>query len=134
GARRRRGRDQSRPSHCHELSGHGTRRREAGEHRRSPHDRHQLSGVCRADERRRRQYRVCAMIAAAVTRPALVIAIDGPAASGKGTLARQLAAHYGLRHLDTGLSYRAVARELLAAGARLDDEQAAIAAAENLDL
>ena len=39
-----------------------------------------------------------------------VIAVDGPAASGKGTLARRLAAHYGLRHLDTGLLYRAVAR------------------------
>ena len=40
----------------------------------------------------------------------MVIAIDGPAASGKGTLARRLAAHYGLPHLDTGLLYRAVAR------------------------
>jgi CMP/dCMP kinase len=38
----------------------------------------------------------------------LVIAVDGPAASGKGTLARRLAAHYGLHHLDTGLLYRAV--------------------------
>ena len=38
----------------------------------------------------------------------VVIAVDGPAASGKGTLARRLAAHYGLRHLDTGLLYRAV--------------------------
>ena len=42
----------------------------------------------------------------------LVIAIDGPAASGKGTLARRLADHYGLPHLDTGLTYRAVARAL----------------------
>ena len=40
--------------------------------------------------------------------PAVVIAVDGPAASGKGTLARKLAVHYGLRHLDTGLLYRAV--------------------------
>jgi cytidylate kinase len=39
---------------------------------------------------------------------AVVIAVDGPAASGKGTLARRLAAYYGLRHLDTGLLYRAV--------------------------
>jgi cytidylate kinase len=38
----------------------------------------------------------------------IVIAVDGPAASGKGTLARRLAAHYGLHHLDTGLLYRAV--------------------------
>ena len=64
----------------------------------------------------------------------LAIAIDGPAASGKGTLARQIAAHYGLRHLDTGLTYRAVARALADAGQPLDDEAAAVAAAENLDL
>lgn len=64
----------------------------------------------------------------------MIIAIDGPAASGKGTLARRLAARYGLRHLDTGLTYRAVAAALLAAGASLDDEAAAIAAAERLDL
>jgi cytidylate kinase len=64
---------------------------------------------------------------------ALVIAIDGPAASGKGTLARRLAEHFGLRHLDTGLTYRAVADELLAVGTELDDEDAAVAVAENLD-
>ena len=40
----------------------------------------------------------------------MIIAIDGPAASGKGTLGKKLAAHYGLRHLDTGLIYRAVAK------------------------
>ncbi len=40
----------------------------------------------------------------------MIIAIDGPAASGKGTLGKRLAAHYGLRHLDTGLIYRAVAK------------------------
>jgi cytidylate kinase len=45
-----------------------------------------------------------------------VIAVDGPAASGKGTLARRLAAHYGLRHLDTGLLYRAVGRKSEAEG------------------
>lgn len=45
-----------------------------------------------------------------------VIALDGPAASGKGTLARRLAAHYGLRHLDTGALYRAVALRLLRSG------------------
>ena len=64
----------------------------------------------------------------------LLIAIDGPAASGKGTLARRLAAHFGLRHLDTGLTYRAVADRMLAAGADLADEEAAIAAAKALDL
>lgn len=64
----------------------------------------------------------------------LLIAIDGPAASGKGTLARRLAAHYGLRHLDTGLTFRAVGAALVAQGKALDDESAAIAAAERLDL
>lgn len=64
----------------------------------------------------------------------LVIAIDGPAASGKGTLARRLAAHYGLRHLDTGLTYRAVAAELLRRGHSVDDEQAALDCAATIDL
>jgi cytidylate kinase len=64
----------------------------------------------------------------------MVIAIDGPAASGKGTLARRLAAHYGLPHLDTGLLYRAVARAVLDAGQALDDEGAAAQAARGLDL
>ena len=59
----------------------------------------------------------------------MVIAIDCPAASGKGTLARRLAAHYGLPHLDTGLLYRAVALTLIDAGASLDDEAAAARAA-----
>ena len=64
----------------------------------------------------------------------LIIAIDGPAASGKGTLARRLAEHFKLRHLDTGLTYRAVADRLLSEGADLGDEDAAVAAAETLDL
>jgi cytidylate kinase len=64
----------------------------------------------------------------------MIIAIDGPAASGKGTLARRLAAHYGLRHLDTGLTYRAVAAALLARGLPLGDEAVAVATARNLDL
>lgn len=63
-----------------------------------------------------------------------VIAIDGPAASGKGTLARRLAAHYGLPHLDTGLLYRATARALLDEGLPLDDAAAAEAAARGLSL
>jgi cytidylate kinase len=63
----------------------------------------------------------------------LIIAIDGPAASGKGTLAKKLAAHYGLRHLDTGLLYRAVAAALLDRGQRPDDEARAIAAAKAID-
>jgi cytidylate kinase len=64
----------------------------------------------------------------------MIIAIDGPAASGKGTLAKRLAAHYGLPHLDTGLLYRAVARALLDAGQELTDVQAATLVARNLDL
>lgn len=62
----------------------------------------------------------------------LVIAIDGPAAAGKGTLARRLAAHLGLPHLDTGLLYRAVARRLLDAGENPTDGAAAEAAARRL--
>jgi cytidylate kinase len=63
----------------------------------------------------------------------LIIAIDGPAASGKGTLGKRLAAHYALRHLDTGLIYRAVAQAVLAAGKQPNDTAAAIAAAQSLD-
>jgi len=63
----------------------------------------------------------------------MIIAIDGPAASGKGTLGKRLAAHYGLRHLDTGLLYRAVAQAVLNAGHRLDDAAHAAAAAQTLD-
>lgn len=63
----------------------------------------------------------------------MIIAIDGPAASGKGTLARRLAAHYGLRHLDSGLLYRGVAKAVLDAGAAADDKAAAIAAAKAFD-
>jgi cytidylate kinase len=63
----------------------------------------------------------------------VIIAIDGPAASGKGTLGRRLAAHFGLRHLDTGLLYRAVAKALLDAGHPLDDRARAAAAARTLD-
>lgn len=62
---------------------------------------------------------------------AVIIAIDGPAASGKGTLARRLAAHYGLPHLDTGLLYRAVAARCLG---RLEDEAASEDAARTLDV
>jgi cytidylate kinase len=63
----------------------------------------------------------------------VIIAIDGPAASGKGTLGKRLAAHYGFRHLDTGLLYRAVAKMLVDTGATLRDEAAAAAAARGLD-
>jgi cytidylate kinase len=63
----------------------------------------------------------------------MIIALDGPAASGKGTLGKKLAAHYGLRHLDTGLLYRAVAKAVLDAGKAPADENAALAAALTLD-
>jgi cytidylate kinase len=63
----------------------------------------------------------------------MIIAIDGPAASGKGTLGKKLAAHFGLRHLDTGLIYRAVAKAVIDAGRRPDDAAAAVAAAKALD-
>ncbi|MDP4004432.1 (d)CMP kinase [Methylobacterium sp. NEAU K] len=62
-----------------------------------------------------------------------VIAIDGPAASGKGTLAKRLAVHYGLPHLDTGLLYRAVALALIDGGLSLDEHAAATRAAQALD-
>ncbi|HWD14668.1 (d)CMP kinase [Pseudochrobactrum sp. sp1633] len=65
---------------------------------------------------------------------AFIIAIDGPAASGKGTLARNLAAHYGFHHLDTGLTYRAVAKTLIDQGLPLDDEVIAARIAQTLDL
>ena len=63
----------------------------------------------------------------------MIIAIDGPAASGKGTIARQIAAVYGLQHLDTGLLYRAVAKAMLDAGYPPDDVDHAIEAAITLD-
>jgi CMP/dCMP kinase len=63
----------------------------------------------------------------------MIIAIDGPAASGKGTLGKRLAAHFGLRHLDTGLIYRAVAQAMLAAGESPDDKASAVSAAQALD-
>ena len=63
----------------------------------------------------------------------LIIAVDGPAASGKGTIAARLAQTYGLPHLDTGLLYRAVGMRVLEDGGSLDDEAAAAEAARGLD-
>lgn len=63
----------------------------------------------------------------------MIVAVDGPAASGKGTLARRIAAAYGLAYLDTGLIYRAVAARALAAGADPTDAAAATAMAEALE-
>ncbi|HEV2185893.1 MAG TPA: (d)CMP kinase [Stellaceae bacterium] len=64
----------------------------------------------------------------------VVVAIDGPAASGKGTLARRIARHFGFAHLDTGKLYRAVALAVLDAGGDPDDAATAEKAAQNLDL
>ena len=69
----------------------------------------------------------------AATAKPLVIAVDGPAASGKGTLARRLAAHYGLAYLDTGSLYRATALAVMLAGGDPSDEAAAVEAAQTLD-
>jgi cytidylate kinase len=63
----------------------------------------------------------------------MIIAIDGPAASGKGTLGKRIAERFGLFHLDTGLLYRAVARDVRRKGGALEDAEAATAAARDLD-
>ncbi|UXS03983.1 (d)CMP kinase [Agrobacterium tumefaciens] len=62
------------------------------------------------------------------------IAIDGPAAAGKGTLSRRIAETYGFHHLDTGLTYRATAKALIDAGLPLDNEAVAEKIALELDL
>ena len=59
----------------------------------------------------------------------MIIAVDGPTASGKGTIAKALAAHFGLPHLDTGLLYRAVGRQVFLDGGDPDDTTDALAAA-----
>ncbi len=64
----------------------------------------------------------------------MIIAIDGPAASGKGTLGKRIAKHYGLAHLDTGLIYRAVAYALIRDCRPLTDEAEAAIAARKLDI
>ena len=64
----------------------------------------------------------------------MIIAIDGTTSSGKGTLAKRLAKHYGLPHLDTGLLYRATAAALLDHDRDLHDVEAAVAAARGLAL
>jgi cytidylate kinase len=63
----------------------------------------------------------------------MIVAIDGPAAAGKGTIAARLAAHYGLHYLDTGLLYRAVAKEVIERGLDVDDAEAAGRIAASLD-
>ena len=64
----------------------------------------------------------------------MIITVDGPAASGKGTLAKRLAKHYGLPHLDTGMLYRGVGYLMMEANLTLDDVAAAARIAQELDL
>ncbi|MFT2210434.1 (d)CMP kinase [Rhizobium giardinii] len=64
----------------------------------------------------------------------MIIAIDGPAAAGKGTLSRRIAEDYGFHHLDTGLTYRATAKALIDAGLPLDDELLAEEMARQVEL
>lgn len=63
----------------------------------------------------------------------MIIAVDGPTASGKGTIAKALAAHFGLPHLDTGLLYRAVGRQVELAGGNPDDPADALSACRFAD-
>ena len=63
----------------------------------------------------------------------MLIAVDGPAASGKGTIAKRLAAHYGLAHLDTGLLYRSVGLAVIDKLDAPDLEEQAISAAQKID-
>lgn len=64
----------------------------------------------------------------------MIIAVDGPAASGKGTIARKIAEYLGYAYLDTGSLYRAVARDVQLAGGILENEADAVAAARNIDV
>jgi cytidylate kinase len=64
----------------------------------------------------------------------MIIAVDGPAASGKGTLARRLAEHYDLAYLDTGSLYRSVAYEVLSQGAHPTEVNATLIAAKALTI
>ncbi|WP_095011321.1 (d)CMP kinase [Tsuneonella mangrovi] len=63
----------------------------------------------------------------------MIIAVDGPTASGKGTIAKALAAHFGLPHLDTGLLYRAVGRQVELNGGDPDSPDDALAACDFAD-
>lgn len=64
----------------------------------------------------------------------MIVAVDGPSASGKGSLSRRLAQHYGLHYLDTGILYRAVAREMLDQHICVEDTERAERIARNLDV
>ncbi len=64
----------------------------------------------------------------------MIVAVDGPSASGKGSVSRRVARHFGLHYLDTGILYRAVAREMLDNNTSLDDAEMAERIARNLDV
>lgn len=64
----------------------------------------------------------------------MIVALDGPAASGKGTIGRRLAAEFGIGYLDTGAMFRVVGRAALDAGADLDDAEAVLKVAKEIDL
>src|SRR5580692_12431744 len=90
--------------------------------------------VCRLDSRLAPLYERPSGQRARRSGSRMIIAIDGPAASGKGTIARRIDAHYRLPHLDTGLLYRATAAALIAEDRGLYDEAAAVAVARGLGL
>ncbi|MEC7163895.1 MAG: (d)CMP kinase, partial [Pseudomonadota bacterium] len=69
-----------------------------------------------------------------MTSEPVIIAVDGPAASGKGTLARRLAAHFDYAYLDTGSLYRALAYDVLRRGEAPENASAGLRAAKALDL
>src|SRR5690606_37701170 len=98
---------------------------ERGGDRRRIDDRHLLSRLLRAHDGAGR--------GPVAVRRGPVIAVDGPSASGKGTVAKGLARHYGLPHLDTGLLYRAVGIGVLKAGGEPNDAEAAERIARALD-
>ncbi len=128
---RRAGGDRDGSSHRDERAGARARDRGAGRDRRFYVHRNEFSRFRRADERRRRRYRSGGPVSGPMGGP--VIAIDGPAAAGKGTLARRIAAALGLPYLDTGLLYRAAGRRVLDAGGDPADPAAAEAAARALE-
>ena len=105
----------------------GLASREPGDGRRHAHGGHELPRIRHADAGARRT-----LFGTGRTRT-MIIAIDGPAASGKGTLAKRIADHWRLPCLDTGLLYRAVARDVAVRGYRLDDPWAGLVLARGLD-
>src|SRR5207237_4821727 len=105
------------------VSRDGSRRVAPGRDRRWRDHQYKLSRLRPADERARRDDR---------GDEGVIIAVDGPAAAGKGTLARRIARHYRFDHLDTGRLYRATALEAFLAGIDPADPAAAAAAAKRV--